>query len=355
MKTKQIWKLGWNPNGVREEGKLLDLTKINKLDEISLFHSYFIADYLKCYSIENTEKVYYKVHEILQEDTDILICGKDIDLSTIAMKPVYSRIKLISTRVSLLNSLYVDATYLADILNPDCFQQDLTPESDVTFNSITVQDALLDRGTVKHLTVQTLEGEWGFATDDEFNVQAKKIRFKTHSVEDDGFHIDSNVFNTHMTNHHLQEIDGEQFVVYQYGVPIATIPFMPPYERIPDYGIPVSLTDTKTKLQFVDFLKLDPEKNGIYTENLKIKDTVEISPDTSTFGKAQQPYTIKISDIRGIEYHDGKLYIGNGAIVIDITTKAVTINGITIDNELLITLNTIKNDIAMLKEKVRSK
>ncbi len=355
MELKQIWKFSWNSNGYRLEKIQFDISSYSKGEEIKLPHSFFLDEDFKCYvndAVEN--KIYFNVDTELKEKTDILLKAKDLELSKLLNKNVYTRMLVVSDRVKQYSSVYLDMTVLGDIIDPDDFQQSLNPQSDVKFKSLTTEKIITDSLEVKDIfNISTMSGDLIEGNSSGLKLKVP-VEHKKQLTLNEGIRSKKELI-IELENGITLTFDGVSCVINKGEITEKSILKSLSYDKIPVFGIPVILSDDKSTLNFVDFLKLLPDIKGIYTEGIQLNNKDLITSKNIVIGSNEDYFEIKICEFSFLKIDKQKksALLFNGLIRFDLENNKVYINNIEISTNMQQEIAKMKRDIEVLKQKIR--
>ncbi len=354
--TDQLWKFSWNPAGYKIADMPMDITNRKGGDYFSLNHTYFNIKDFNIYTVSSTgSKTYYKCHEKLLATTDFLFDKRDEILSNVAGVSVYSRIKVISTRATKLTKIFVDCNFLADVIDPSSFNQDLTQDSDVEHKSLTVKDKIV--APVGHF--EEVKGMWGNINVSSTEIKSTSIKLGNTFLSDSGYLIDSaeSIVTLGKKNFNISFDEKNMTASLQVGAKRDGILIRGPKtaQEIPVFGIPVILSDDKTRWGFVPWLTLDPVNKGIKIGSLNVEDNSLLTSTSLEIGKTLSISTIKLNAMSFIDYNrdTGEVSMLDGMIKVNVITRSININGITIDGKLLPSILQLQKDVEYLKARVK--
>ncbi|HNQ19607.1 MAG TPA: hypothetical protein PKI46_00940 [Bacteroidales bacterium] len=359
--TKQIWKYTWNPQGYFEEKIKIDLSKKHKNNTFSLNHTFFKGKDLALYSIlETGEKKFYSCKNNMKDKPDFILTDLEEELSKLAGTPIYSKIKVISNRAIQLNEVFCDAYFVADTIDSKSFNQELNQEADVEHNSLSLKDYLLvPKATIDELISNSISGDWGELNKKNIKFNLDTININNTSVSDKGISIEDSETNIKFgSDSYALEFDKNKGIAkFIIGKNREGIVIRGPktLNDIPVFGIPVILEDDKTKLSFVPWLVLNPEKKGIKLGSLAINDSTYISDDYIMLGKDRSSLTIDLDEINLLLYvhREKTISLFDGALKVNLTTKEITFNNVTINDTFLKDFYRMQKDIQFLKNKIK--
>jgi hypothetical protein len=357
-KANQIWKFSWNPSGYYTENNYIDLSKKYLNNEIYLNHTYFNDKRFVIYSyLSDKTKRFYNIHTTLQANTDFLFVGLDEELTKIAGTNIYSKLKMVSLRVQELNEVYVDCTFIADVIDASSIGQDLSTNSDVEHKSLTLKENLVvPKGIIDTLQVNSFNGSFGNISKDEIKLVSSTLNLNDELfISKSGLITDNDKVQFGSEKYNISFHPETKSVTLKAGDKREGILFRgPQLENIPVYGIPVILSDDKTKLSFVPWLCLEPDNKRIKLGNININDSSFLQDNKFEFAKDYIKASMTICDVPFITVDREKNFINifNDVIKINLTTKDVIMNGFTFNPSFFSSILQMQRDINFLKSKI---
>ena len=353
--TKQLWKYTWNPQGYLETDIKVDLSKKYKNNTFYLPHTFFHIKDFKLYSLQaNGNKKFYNCHETLKDTTDFLFVNKDEDLSKLASIPIYSRVKLISNRVISLTEVFCDCYFVADVIDSALFNQELHQTAEVEHKSLTLSEVLV----APVAEVLSLQGDWGTINKDKIELHAE-TSINNISIEDSGILMKPSEKNIRFGEENFNvEFDKKTKNAFlSVGAKRKGVMFRGPQEisEIPVVGIPVILSDDRTRFSFVPWLTLDPNNKGIQVGAVNINNSTIITENEMLFAMNKDTFSIKLDTHDFLLYNKKNSLVSffNGLIKVDLLNKKVSIQDFVIDSNFVTTFNQMKLDIQELKKKIK--
>lgn len=358
--TNQLWKYTWNPQGYFETEIKIDLTKKYKNNTFTLNHTFFKSKDCKLYTYTSSgNKKFYNCHEELKDNTDFLFSNKDDDLSKLCGSSIYSRIKLISTRVIDLTEVYCDCYFVADAIDPSTFNQDLHQEAEVKHKSLNLTDYLIvPKATINELISNKLSGDWGNINKDNVTIKTG-ININGVYISDTGLLYETSDKNISFgeENYKIEFDKKVKNAFISVGNKRTGLLFRGPktLEEVPVFGIPVILGDDKTRWSFVPWFTLDAQNKGIKLGSININDKVIIKDNEVILGKDSDSFVIKLDTYNFITYNKAlnEVSVLDGAIKINVITKQVSFNNITLDQNFMNTITQMQRDIQDLKRRIK--
>jgi len=358
-KTNQLWKFSWNPSGYFIEKIKIDLSKKYVNNEFYLTHTYFNTNKFLAYSyLADNKKKFYNVHTSLQDNTDFLFTGLDEELSKLAGTNVYSRLKLISSRVQELNEINIDCTFLADVIEASSIGQDVNKTSDVEHKSLTLKETIVaPEGIFNSIKSNFIDGDFGVLSKDKMELNSSSLNLNNELlISKSGLIInkDQNIklgsenynvsFNTSTKSATLNVGEKREGILFRG----------PKFDNIPVYGIPVILSDDKTRLGFVPWLSIEPEQKRIKVGNININDSTLFQDNNFDFAKNYKKATMTICDTPfiTIDRESNMVNLFNGIIKINLSTRDVIMNGFTFNPSFFNSILQMQRDINFLKSKI---
>ncbi len=358
--NSQIWKFSWNPSGYFLEKNFIDLSKKYINNEIYLNHTYFNTNRFTIYSIlTDGTKRFYNIHTTIQADTDFLFVGLDTELSKIAGTNIYSKLKLVSVRVQSLNEVYVDCTFIADVIDYSSIGQDLNKDSNVEHNALILKENLIvPEGIINSIQVNTFSGEFGSISKEEVLFNNNSINLNNElEITKTGLivtqEVDPIVFGSE--NYNVSFHPETKSVNLKSGYKREGILFRgPKFEDIPVYGIPVILEDDKTQFGFVPWFSIDAENKGVKLGNININDSTIFKDNKFDFGKNYISASMTMCGVPFIvtDRATNMVDLFGGIIKINLTNKDVIMNGFTFNPSFFSSILQMQRDILFLKSKI---
>lgn len=353
----QTWKLSWTVNGIRAEEE--EVT-VNGQTSLRLNHSFFVSDSFKAYTKEeNGEKKFLVVFPTdvdNQSVADIILSDVILDFNSVTGKTVYSKIVLQSDKAKSLEKFFVDVTYLGDILDPADFQQSLTPESDVSFNSITTQAITAEEISVKKFkTFNEIQGQLLSSQDNSLLLKVE-TEFRKKVTLKDALKVPAN-FSLQIGENDEIKIEENNIYINKGSHREQTLLKSLSLDKIPVFGIPVILADNKTVLNFVDFLKLAPEIKGIFTQGIKLSKTEKIVSSEIRLGETEDTFMFYLGGyvFLQINKETKKATMFNGLISFDLEKNEVEVNRIKIDTSFFEEIRSLRREVAALRAMITKK
>lgn len=314
---KQVWKYSWNPNGYGQESIIVDTSNNKVGDFIKLPRSFFKGSPISALALEAGNLNISSING----SADLLLVNADPMLSSLSPIPIYKNLK-INSRRALSTSITLSIVFIADVLEPDLFNQNLNQEADVQHKSITIESATIESATIKKIETESISiADILSFSKDGISINLSDFKIKDVTISQDSIHFETETASISIPGNYIKyNPEVSTWVTLNKGTE-EEVPFVRFYKKeVPISSIPISNPADLTTLDFVDWLKVDGDTKSIVVDGIKTK-----------------KITIDNVDLQVV---DGVIQLGT--LRIDSKTGIVSIGDITFDLETLQALNYAK-------------